>query len=229
VSSEIDRKLRKVIAGLFPGRFPGLYSVLDAPASVVPVQVAAYQLATREYVHPGDRVLDVGFGLGYGLAIMAEKAGELTGIETDPRALSRAEALPASTPKIRALKRYGGRTIPYDARSFDVVTCVDVLEHVRDYMGLIAEMIRVSDRIVLLSTPSRRPENTRRNGRPRNRWHIREWSFEELDSILREFPDAHIDWNFLNGPWDGPFECGPAIHKDTLALAPALVRASSRR
>ena len=57
----IGRRLRVRIAGLFPGRMPGLYSTLDHPVEV-PVQVAAYNLALRKYLRHGDRVLDLGFG-----------------------------------------------------------------------------------------------------------------------------------------------------------------------
>ena len=224
----IGRRVRGLVASAFPGQFPWLYSTQDHNIEV-PVQVAAYELVTRKYLNAGDAVLDVGFGLGYGLRIMAQKAGELRGVETDKKAVSHAQRLVSDIPEICELRYYESGTIPYDTGSFDVVTCVDVLEHVPNYLSLIEEMIRVSRRVAFLSTPNLRPEYTRRNGKPRNRWHIREWSYQEFDSILRRFPDLHVDWNFLNGPWDGPFECSSAIHKDTLALTPALVRVSSQR
>lgn len=225
---KIDRRLRRFIAGRFPGRFPRLYSTLDAPQQV-PVQVAAYQLGTRKYIRRGDRVLDVGFGLGYGMIRMAEAASELVGIETDRRAVSRGQELVEKVPQIVAVKYYDGQTIPYDDNSFGVVTCVDVLEHVPDYVAFIQEMVRVSGRVVLLSTPNRRPEYTRSDGRPKNRWHLREWSFEELDTILQAMPGVHVEWSFLDGPWDGPFECAPTVSEDTMALVPALVVAPPRR
>ena len=216
-----------VIAKMFPGHFPGLYSTLDHPMEV-PVQLAVYQLAVRKYIQPEDRVLDVGFGFGYGMVEMAEKAEQLVGVEIDRRAVSRGKKLVEEVPQIIAVKHYDGRTIPFDDSSFDVVTCVDVLEHVPDYAGLLQEMVRISSRVVLVSTPNRRPEYTRPDGRPKNRWHLREWSFQELDTILQGIPNVHLDWNFLDGPWKGPFECGTAISEDTMALAPALMLDPSR-
>ena len=221
----IGSRVRRLIAGVFRGRFPGLYSTVDDPMEV-PVQVAAYQLAVRKYIQSEDRVLDIGFGLGYGMKIMAERAEQLTGIEIDRRAVSRGKKLVKEVPQIIAVKHYDGRTIPYDDNSFDVVTCVDVLEHVPDYVALLQEMVRVSSRVVFVSTPNRRPEYTRPNGRPKNRWHLREWSFQELDAILQGIPDVRVDWNFLDGPWKGPFERGSAVSEDTMALAPALMLAA---
>jgi len=221
-------KVRRLMAGLFWGRFPRLYRPLDHPIKV-PVQAAAYRLATRKYLGRGDRVLDVGFGLGYGMVSMAEKAGELVGIEIDRRAVSRGQELVEKVPQIVAVKHYDGRTIPYNDNSFDVVTCVDVLEHVPDYEAFLREMLRVSGRVVFLSTPNRRPEYTRPDGKPKNRWHLREWSFQELNMILQEIPAVHVHWNFLNGRWEGPFECSAAVSENTMALAPALVLDAPRR
>ena len=194
-----------------------------SPYGRLPVQAAAYQLAVSDYIHPGDRILDVGFGLGYGLRMMAHEAEELCGIEIDRRAVSRGVRFLRGIPAIRELQQYDGCTIPYQSAAFDVVTCIDVLEHVHDYVGLIRELLRTSKRVVLISTPNRRPEYTMPDGRPRNRWHLREWSFEELDTILRAVPHIDIEWNFLSGPWEGPCERTSTISSETLALTPALL------
>ena len=205
---------------------PHEYSTLDSPMEV-PVQVAAYELAVRQYVRPGDRVLDVGFGLGYGMVRMAEKAEQLIGIEIDRRAVCRGKRLVKEIRQIIAVKHYDGRTIPYDDNSFDVVACVDVLEHVPDYMGFLQEMVRVSRRVVFVSTPNRRPEYTRRDGRPKNLWHLREWSYEELDLVLCSIEGVCVVWNVIDGPWEGPFVYGSVISQNTMALAPALVLSDS--
>ena len=64
-------------------------------------------------------------------------------------------------------------------------------------MKLIEEMARVSSRVILLSTPIRRPEFTKPDGGPKNRWHLREWSYEEfVESILQKISNVQVDWNF---------------------------------
>jgi hypothetical protein len=213
-------RLRIWLAKHFRGPFSRLYSVLDT-AGEVPVQLAAYRLATDRYLRTADSVLDVGFGLGYGLKIMSEKAALLSGIETDRKAIAKMKRTPFS-PKIRTLKRYDGYSIPFPKDSFDVVTCIDVIEHVSDYMLLMRNLCKIARRTVIISTPNRRPEHMNPDGKPKNPWHIREWSFEELDQILRQL-DKTYEWNFLNGPWEGPFTVSQSITETTLALTPAII------
>lgn len=218
-----DKLLRKLLARVSPGLFSRLYSTLDSPQRV-PVQEAAYRLAVEKCVQPGDRALDVGFGLGYGLEILGSKASALVGIDVDRKAVESAQRLVRELAGVEEIRVYDGKHIPYADAFFDVVTCVDVIEHVPDYTALLLEMVRVSRRAVLVSTPNRRPEYTRRNGRPRNPWHLREWSYAEFDDILGQLPGVRVEWHFLNGPWDGPFEVGAEAAANTLALTPILWR-----
>lgn len=160
-------------------------ALLDNPGKV-PVQVAAYELVRDKYLRDGDRVLDVGFGVGYGMEIMADKAGSLTGIDVDIRAIKHGASLIGGA--IESVQWYDGKVIPYDDNRFDVVTCVDVLEHVRWYEALLREMVRVARRMVFVSTPNWRPEHAKPDGTPRNRWHLREWTYDELDAIMRAVP-----------------------------------------
>ncbi|HEC65489.1 MAG TPA: class I SAM-dependent methyltransferase, partial [bacterium] len=168
-------------------------------------------------------VLDVGFGLGYGLQIMAAKVNKLIGLEVDARAVDHGRRIFKGHPRIKQVLLCNGEGIPFKDKSFDVVTCVEVLEHVEDYKVLLLQMVRVSKRLIFITTPNRRLEYTTWDGKPRNYWHLREWSYQGLDTILQRIPDIHIDWNFLNGSWNGPFEWGTDVSENTLTLAPALV------
>jgi ubiquinone/menaquinone biosynthesis C-methylase UbiE len=199
--------------------FSRLYSVVDTDAEI-PIQVAAYRLITERYLQPGDSVLDIGFGLGYGLNIMASKADRLAGIEIDRKAIARAQRA-LNHPKIVDLRHYNGYAIPYESRSFDVVTCVDVIEHVPDYTQLIKNMCQVARRVVIISTPNKRAEFTKPDGSPMNPWHLREWSFDEFDAILGGL-GVKYEWNLLNGNWDGPFEISSELDEKTMALTPAI-------
>ena len=66
---------------------PQNYTSLLGQGTVVPCQIEAYFLALNHYLREKETVLDVGFGLGYGLNIMAIKASEVSGVDIDPRAL----------------------------------------------------------------------------------------------------------------------------------------------
>lgn len=219
------RKFRKNIRGQ-PS--PSEYSTLDNPL-VVPCQVEAYLLCRDKYLKPTDVVLDIGFGLGYGLHIMAAKARNLIGIEVDTKAIEQGKRIFKGHPHIKKIMLYDGKHLPFRDKTFDVVTCIEVLEHVEDYKNLLLEMVRVSRRLVFITTPNRRPESTLPDGRPKNYWHLREWSYKDFDSILQQIPDVRVDWNFLNGLWNGPFECESIVSKNTLSLVPVLMLDTSKQ
>jgi hypothetical protein len=119
--------------------------------------------------------------------------------------------------------------IPFPDDEFDLVACIDVIEHVPGYLHLLREMVRVSRSVVLVSTPNRRPEYTLPNGRPRNPWHLREWSDDEFNAILEQIPGIRVEWHYLNGPWEGPFWISSELTTDTMTLTPALIKLDERR
>lgn len=200
---------------------PKDYSSLLGKGSVVPCQIEAYFLALNKYVAEGAAVLDVGFGLGYGLNILSIKAKAVSGIDVDIKAYKYCQdTLVNRNPRLVYLDVYDGYVLPFSDNAFDVVTCVDVVEHVEDYDRFIAELLRVAKKGVFFSTPNRRPEYTNPDGTPKNYWHLREWSFDEFDAILRKH--GQVEWIFLNGPFEGPFTHSYAIQKDTLTLSPFL-------
>ncbi|NIT04302.1 methyltransferase domain-containing protein [Candidatus Saccharibacteria bacterium] len=189
----------------------------------VPCQKETYYFALNNLVKSNSKVLDVGFGQGYGMSILSVLAKEVYGVEVDEKALDFSRrTLLGKNPKIRGLYLYDGYHLPFQREFFDVATCVDVIEHVEDYDRFIDELLRVS-RCVLFSTPNRRPEYTNPDGTPKNRWHLREWSYEELDVILRRH-NAKLEWYFIDGPWDGPFKVVDKLSRKTLVLMPILFK-----
>jgi SAM-dependent methyltransferase len=202
---------------------PKEYSATAGIGSVVPVQIEAYFLALNKYVDKSAIVLDIGFGLGYGLNILAIKAEEVNGVDVDNKAYDYCQkTIFGRNPKLIHLSTYDGYNLGFSDEHFDIVTCVDVIEHVEDYNKLIKEMLRVSKKGVFLSTPNRRPEYTNPDGTPKNYWHLREWNFSEFDEIVRTH--GKVDWNFINGPFDGPFSLSNILHENTLALSPFIYK-----
>ena len=200
---------------------PKEYSTIVGRGSIVPCQQETYFLVLNKYVSEKDKVLDVGFGLGYGLTILSIKAGEIYGVDVDQKVYDYCqESLAGKNPKLKKLSVYDGYTLDYPNAYFDVVTCMDVIEHVKNYDRLIREMLRVSKKGVFLNTPNRRPEYTNEDGTPKNYWHLREWSFEEFDAIIKKH--GKPESNFINGPFDGPFTVSETLKDDTLALSPFL-------
>jgi SAM-dependent methyltransferase len=83
------------------------------------------------------RLLDVGTGTG-ALLRHLERFGEVHAVDVDAEAV-RFSHLRGAT----GVRLYGGTTLPFDDGSFDVVTALDVIEHVADDAAVIAEMHRV--------------------------------------------------------------------------------------
>ncbi|ACL17473.1 class I SAM-dependent methyltransferase [Methanosphaerula palustris] len=197
---------------------PKEYTTTVGIGSVVPVQIEAYFFALNNYLDESAKVLDVGFGLGYGLNILSIKAREAYGVDVDKKTYEYCQqTLVGRNPRLVELNLYDGYHLNYPDNFFNIVTCVDVIEHVVDYSALIEEMVRVSKKGVFISTPNKLPENTNPDGTPKNYWHLREWSFDELAFILSRY---QVEWNFINGCWDGPFTISKKVQNNTMALVP---------
>ena len=71
-------------------------------------------------------------------------------------------------------------------RKFDVIIASDIVEHLAnpDNLMLSVKNAIVADHIVLFSTPDRRYQNVRSEGRPFNQSHVREWSEAEFCAYL---------------------------------------------
>lgn len=143
----------------------------------------AYRLV-EEYAKPNDRILEIGFGEGYGSEIVEPWVGEYVGVEVDLESVTHAAEKyqrPAAS-----FVQYGGTTIPFDGASFDLVIAFQVIEHVRDPEAFLGEARRVTrtDGSVLIVTPNRN-HRVDDGERPWNRYHVREFSPAELDSLMR--------------------------------------------
>jgi SAM-dependent methyltransferase len=140
----------------------------------------SYEVAARA-LSPGDRVLDVGFGEGYGSTILG---ADYTGVELDPDLVTHARA------------RYPGRFETYDGLHlpdgpFDLVVSFQVIEHVHDPDPWLAEIARVARR-AMFATPNR-IHRVRDGERPWNRYHVREFSADELRQLLaRHFDEVVV-------------------------------------
>lgn len=119
------------------------------------------------------RVLEIGTGSGYGVEVIAPHADHFVTLDkhrTEQLELpSNAEFCSAKVPPL-----------PFADGSFDCVISFQVIEHIRDDRGLVAEVARVlkpGGRFIV-STPNRTMSLTR------NPWHIREYALEEFSALL---------------------------------------------
>ena len=146
-------------------------------------------LATRRW----NRVLDVGCGTGYGSAELAQHARSVTGIDLAPDAIAYArEHYPL--PNLVFLS--GSATaLPFAARSFDLVTAFEVIEHLSDWRALLAEVRRVlhPGGVFLVSTPNKLYYAESRVQDGPNPFHTHEFEFEEFrDALIEFFPQTTV-------------------------------------
>jgi SAM-dependent methyltransferase len=151
----------------------------------------AYGLVA-EFARPDTRLLDVGFGEGYGSVLALPRVGTYVGVEVDHDAVAHASGTYAD-PRA-SFQHYDGVRLPFTEASFDLVTCFQVIEHVRDVEPFLREISRVTvpSGTVILVTPNR---NHRLDDgeKPWNRYHVREFNPQELESIVRTvFPEVEI-------------------------------------
>lgn len=90
-------------------------------------------------VEPGERVLDIGCGLGGALGAIAARGGRGIGLDLSSEALRRAKETHASTPIIRG----DGTELPFEDDTFRVILNLGNLEHFSDVRAGIREMARV--------------------------------------------------------------------------------------
>jgi SAM-dependent methyltransferase len=86
------------------------------------------------------RVLDLGCGDGRIAGALSSAGGDVTGVDPSPAALERARA---AHPDLELQLPAQDGSLPFADSAFDVVVCVNVLEHVADTQRLMSEARRV--------------------------------------------------------------------------------------
>ena len=151
----------------------------------------AYQVA-RDHAVPNSRVLEVGFGEGYGAAMIADVIANYEGVEVSKDLIRSAqERYPFPNLNFRL---YDGPTLPFADNSFDLVISFQVIEHVHDVGRYVRELHRVSKpRSTILVTTPNRLLRLREGERPWNRYHLVEFSPSQLAGALHvAFPQVEI-------------------------------------
>jgi SAM-dependent methyltransferase len=196
---------------------PERFDPRDADGTLIESEHRArYHFAAQAVA--GKAVLDAGCGVGYGIEILAGGgAGAVSGVDLDADAVATAK------------ERYGElaeavvegdlRELPFDAESFDVVVCLEALEHVDGAGKALAELRRVlrPDGVLVVSSPNPAgyPEG--------NRHHVHEYGPQELaESLSGHFAKVAL---YRQDAWLGstiaPAEGGEDADGRPLRTAPA--------
>ncbi|MFL6138111.1 MAG: class I SAM-dependent methyltransferase [Frankiaceae bacterium] len=195
---------------------------------------AAY-LAVLPWID-GAVVVEAGCGEGYGAARLAGRAALVVSLEADPAVVGHVR------------RRYGAQVHPVrcdlqrlpigDAR-VEAVTCMQVIEHLHDQAGFVAECARAlrPGGTLVMSTPNRLTFSPGR-AEPLNPFHTRELDAGELAALLaprfevRRLLGVHHRWRLRaldrstpGGLIGGQLAAAPERWPRRLAAAVARVRA----
>ena len=91
----------------------------------------------------GLKVLDVGCGGGFTCEFLAQRGAQVVGVDQSAACVEAASRHAGEVGLSIDYRCAVGEKLPFAAATFDVVTCVDVLEHVADPAQTIAEISRV--------------------------------------------------------------------------------------
>lgn len=143
ITSDEQQKDRAVAthsaqAGLFDDRYRGL----DAYASCFNYsrhRLDGFLARLKPGAEAAPRLLDVGCGTGHHLAEARSEGHEVAGVDGSLEMLERARRLNPGAD----LRQADVERLPFEAESFDVVLCVEVLRYLPDVRRCVGEMARV--------------------------------------------------------------------------------------
>ncbi len=133
----------------------------------------------------GKRVLDLGCGAGYGAAHLAQSATRVTGVDISADAIRHARE--HYRMENLAFEEATATSLPFPDAAFDLVTAFEVIEHLEDWDGLLAETARVltEEGAAILSTPNRLYYTASRGSAGANPFHAHEFDAAEFEAALR--------------------------------------------
>ncbi len=143
--------------------------------------VVVYEWVARRAV--GRRVVDLACGEGYGAAILAARAAEVTGVDANPEAYEHAR-LKYRRPNLRFTREL----VEEFASPVDVAVFLQTIEHVRDPENMVrhfATLVADTDGEVVVSTPNVLTLAAPGEAKSDNPWHIKEYRPGEFHELLR--------------------------------------------
>ena len=141
-----------------------------------------YEEARR--IVSGKNVLEIGCAARNGAVILAETAKQVTAIDINEDQVKWARA---HYPGSNITYLVGDvQALPFPDRSFEAVTCLDVIEHVPQYQEALGEAHRVlaDQGILFLTTPNKKRHAD--DGIIPNDHHFHEFTLEELKHELQD-------------------------------------------
>lgn len=151
----------------------------------------AQHLSAYAFMRPhigGQKVLEIGFGDGYGAAYLAEAAREVTGVDIVAGNIPAAQAK-YRNPQLKFL-HFDGTCIPFPDGTFDAAGSFQVIEHVPEpqIVPWLAEIRRVLKPGGRFFVSTLNLEHNQKPGKPYQKliYHEKEFTAPELEALLKK-------------------------------------------
>jgi SAM-dependent methyltransferase len=146
---------------------------------------------------PGQRVLEVGTGLGAFTEELLPKCGTYTGVEFDPEACVEARR---KTHGKADIIQADARKLPFDDGQFSFIVCLEVLEHLGDWQAGVRNIHRclLPEGIAIITVPYRRIGGKSKT----NEFHVYEPGKGELVSLFQKlFTKIEVYYQYFEETW----------------------------
>jgi 2-polyprenyl-3-methyl-5-hydroxy-6-metoxy-1,4-benzoquinol methylase len=193
-----------------------------------PTQISLYTAISNVWC-VGKAVLDAGCGLGIGTHILAREALGVWGLDNNADTIKVAKLL-YEGPRLKFEEVDLLEELPRPFATFDIVTCIEVIEHVKDYEKIIITLKKFHDpkrrTVFFISSPNRNSQKLGQQ-KPNNEYHVREWMAGEFYQILTKhfgsvvlYSGERVDTFAQEETVDGNTEETPILAKceDPIAL-----------
>lgn len=154
--------------------------------------VARYEWVAK-FVQPGDRVVDLACGIGYGSKILAEAGAFVGAIDKDAEALAYGRQHYAHD-RIQQWRSDAGADLDLRANTFDTAVCFETVEHVQDPLPLLKRLRKVARRLYA-SVPNEAVFPWRGTA-----FHYRHYTRNQFEALLAEAGWKVVEWHGQAGP-----------------------------
>ena len=186
-----------------------------------PEQVRMYEAIAKNWCI-GKSVIDAGCGMGIGTNILGREALGVLGVDNELQNIAAAKQFFENQKiKFEVLDLLENESRPI--ATADIVVCIEVIEHVKDYDAIINSLKKFFDpkrkTILFISSPNRNNENLGKD-HPNNEHHVREWTAGEFYDVLTKhfqsvvmFSGSKVDTFEMEETVDGSTQDTPILAK----------------
>jgi ubiquinone/menaquinone biosynthesis C-methylase UbiE len=141
----------------------------------------------QQHLRPSSKILEVGFGSGYGLSLLESQGHKTYGAEIADYTFDYANRVFSEKGLTPRLVKANGFHLPFPEGTFDFVFNVGTIEHfdLARQPAFLSEMVRVSRDQILISTPNDHPDSYYQKFKQSEKYSSEEEHLTDLRNLCR--------------------------------------------